>query len=173
MWCCCYRSVEWSKGRGKVSKQFLCAPKFTLATSIIDLHQFICYCLIQNKLANSKMGAKQEPEQKQQKKPIKQPANGKRPQSPGSVSTITTLTDSRSGKTKTYTTKVEKSKPKYSFKIQTTSKVEEALPDEIEFDAKHFVTLPGILKILQLVSCRLCLCLLIFFSLLILKTNNY
>lgn len=76
----------------------------------------------------------------------------KRPQSPATVSTITTVSDSKSGRSKTYTTRVEKGKPKYSFKIETASRIDEAIPEEIEFDSKHFITQPGVLKILEIVS---------------------
>lgn len=67
-------------------------------------------------------------------------------------STITTTSSVKSGPGgRKYTTRIEKSRPKYTFKLETKTSALSAIPDEVELDGKHFSKWPGILKILQLV----------------------
>lgn len=73
-----------------------------------------------------------------------------RPQSP--VSTITTTSVKSGPGGRKYTTHIEKSRPKYSFKVETKTSAQSAIPDEVELDGKHFRKWPGVLKLLQLVS---------------------
>ena len=70
--------------------------------------------------------------------------------SPGSAVTSTSIKSGPGGRK--FTSRIEKSRPKYSFKVETKTTTESAIPDEVELDLKHFKTWPGILKILQLVS---------------------
>ena len=77
-------------------------------------------------------------------------AKSNRPTSPGSTLTTTSIKSRPDGRK--YTTRVEKSKPKYSFRVETQTVTQTAIPDEIELDGKHFKTWPGILKLMQLVS---------------------
>lgn len=74
--------------------------------------------------------------------------------SPGSAMTTTATSHSvRTGPGgRKYTTRIEKSRPKYTYKVETKTNLESAIPDEIDLDAKHFNTWPGVLKLLQLVS---------------------
>lgn len=78
-------------------------------------------------------------------------SKSKRPNSPGSVTTTTTTVKSGPGGRR-YTTRIEKSKPKYTFRVETKSKTEPVIPEELDLDGKHFTTRPGILKVLQLVG---------------------
>lgn len=73
-----------------------------------------------------------------------------RPNSPGSTITTTTIKSGPGGRK--YTTRVEKSRPKYSFRVETKTNAQSAIPDKVELDGKHFKQWPGILKLLQLVS---------------------
>lgn len=73
-----------------------------------------------------------------------------RPVSPGSTITTTSVKSGPGGRK--YTTRIEKSKPKYSFRVETKTATNSAIPDEVELDGKHFKTWPGVLKLLQLVS---------------------
>lgn len=85
-------------------------------------------------------------------------AKTKRPKSPhGSMVTTTTTTTRSSarmgpGGRKYITKTVEKSGPKYSFRVESSATTQSALPDEVGFDHKHFGKWPGVLKLLQLVS---------------------
>lgn len=72
-----------------------------------------------------------------------------RPNSPGSTITSTSVKSGPGGRK--YTTRIEKSRPNYSFKVETKATTQSAIPDEVELDGKHFTKWPGILKILQLV----------------------
>lgn len=76
-------------------------------------------------------------------------AKSTRPNSPGSTITTTSVKSGPGGRK--YTTRIEKSKPTYSYKIETQTTTQSAIPDEVELDTKHFKTLPGVLKLLQLV----------------------
>lgn len=76
-------------------------------------------------------------------------AKSNRPNSPGSTITTTSIKTGPGGRK--YTTRIEKSRPTYSFKVETKSSTQSAIPDEVELDTKHFTKWPGILKILQLV----------------------
>lgn len=78
-------------------------------------------------------------------------AKSSRPTSPGSTITTTSSIKSGPGGRK-YTTRIEKSKPTYTFKVETKTTTESALPEELELDTKHFTKWPGLLKILQLVG---------------------
>lgn len=73
-----------------------------------------------------------------------------RPTSPGSTITTSSIKSGPGGRK--YTTRIEKSKPTYTFRVETKTTTESALPEELELDSKHFTRWPGILKILQLVS---------------------
>lgn len=75
-----------------------------------------------------------------------------RPISPSGGSTITTTTVRSGPGGRKYTTRIEKSQPKYSFKVTTNTTAQSAIPEEVELDGKHFARWPGILKILQIVS---------------------
>lgn len=77
-------------------------------------------------------------------------AKSQRPISPGSTITTTSTVKSGPGGRK-YTTRIEKSKPKYTFKVETKTSAQSAIPEEVELDGKHFRKWPGILKLLQLV----------------------
>lgn len=72
-----------------------------------------------------------------------------RPQSPVSIITTSSVKSGPGGRK--YTTHIEKSRPKYSFKVENRTSAQSAIPDEIELDGKHFRKWPGILKLLQLV----------------------
>lgn len=81
-------------------------------------------------------------------------ANNTRPQSP--MSTITTSSVKTGPGGRKFTTHVEKSRPQYSFKVETKTSAQYAIPDEIDLDSEHFRKWPGILKILQLVCIKKC-----------------
>lgn len=73
-----------------------------------------------------------------------------RPTSPGSAVTTSSIKSRPDGRV--YTTRIEKSKPTYTYRVETQTVTRSAIPDEVELDAKHFKKWPGILKLLQLVS---------------------
>lgn len=78
------------------------------------------------------------------------------------TTTSTTHSDVKTGPGgRKFTTRIEKTRPKYSFKVETQTATQSAIPDEIELDSKHFKSWPGILKLLQLFVAILCM---IFFS---------
>ena len=66
-------------------------------------------------------------------------------------STITTTSVKKGPGGRKFITRVEKTRPVYSFKVETKATTQSAIPDEVELDGKHFRKWPGILKILQLV----------------------
>lgn len=90
-----------------------------------------------------------------------------RPNSPGGSIITTATSQSTHSSTKIgpggrkYTTRIEKPRPQYSFKVDTQTTTQSAIPDEVELDAKHFKSWPGLLKLLQIFVAILCM---IFFS---------
>lgn len=77
-------------------------------------------------------------------------AKGRTTTSPGGSITTTSVKSGPGGRK--FTSRIEKSRPKYSFRVETKTTTQSAIPDEVELDLKHFSTWPGVLKILQLVS---------------------
>lgn len=77
-------------------------------------------------------------------------AKSNRPGSPLSTHTTTSVKSGPGGRR--YTTRIEKSKPKFTYRFETRAATQSAIPEEVELNGKHFRTWPGVLKLLQLVS---------------------